>query len=133
VFVGWGAIPVFSEYTRSGELLFNGHLTPGKGNYRAVRARWVGRPAKPPAVAGQRAGGGRVTVFASWNGHTGVDRWQVLAGRSEDALHAIGRAKRRTGFETRLSVRTRAPFVAVRAFDARGKALGRSDAERSRR
>ena len=132
VFVGWGAMPVFSEFTRSGEMIFSGHLTPGKGNYRAVRARWTGRPSVPPAVAAVREPGGPVRVFASWNGHTGVHRWQVLAGRSRDSLRAVGASKRRTGFETRLTARTRARFVAVRAFDAHGKALGRSRAERPR-
>ena len=45
VFVGWGAAPVFSEFSPGGRLLFDGRLTKGKGNYRAIREPWTGRPA----------------------------------------------------------------------------------------
>ena len=51
VFVGWGAAPVFSEFSSSGRLLLDGRLTRGKGNYRAVRAQWTGSPTTPPSIA----------------------------------------------------------------------------------
>ena len=51
VFVGWGAAPVFSEFSPGGRLLFDGRLTKGKGNYRALRERWTGRPRTRPALA----------------------------------------------------------------------------------
>ena len=132
VFVGWGGAPVFSEFSRSGKLLFDGRLTKGKGNYRAVRARWSGRPAEPPAVAARRTGkGGRVEVFASWNGATEVDRWQVLAGGSRERLRGVA-SKARRGFETAITTR-KARYVAVRALDGRGRTLGTSKAIRPRR
>jgi hypothetical protein len=129
VFVGWGAIPVFSEFTRSGRMIFNGRLTAGKGNYRAIRARWTGRPAVPPAIAVRRARRGRVLVYASWNGATEVARWQVLAGPSADDLRGVA-SKARDGFETEITARTRARFVAVRARAADGSVLGTSRAVR---
>ena len=130
VFVGWGAMPVFSEFTRSGRMIFNGRLTRGKGNYRAVRAPWTGRPAVPPRLAVRSARRGRVVVYASWNGATEVARWQVLAGSSADALRGIA-SKARDGFETAITARTRARFVAVRARAADGSVLGTSRAVRT--
>ncbi len=131
VFVGWGAAPVFSEFSPGGRLLFDGRLTKGKGNYRALRERWTGRPRTRPALAARRTRDGRVRVWASWNGATEVARWQVLAG-SAARLRGVA-SKARDGFETELTARTRATHVAVRALDARGRVLGTSRAERPRR
>jgi Arylsulfotransferase (ASST) len=124
VLVGWGQFPVFTEYSAAGQILFNGRLTKGKGNYRAVRAAWTGRPTTPPDIAVRRRGG-RLAVFASWNGATEVARWQVLTGSGADALQPAGSA-RRDGFETALSAPRGSAFVAVRALDSDGKELGTS-------
>ena len=130
VFVGWGAAPVFSEFSPGGRLLFDGRLTRGKGNYRAIREPWTGRPATTPAVAARRTRAGRVEVHASWNGATEVARWQVLAGTRE-RLRGVA-SKARDGFETEIAARTGASHVAVRALDARGEVLGTSRAVRPR-
>jgi hypothetical protein len=130
-FVGWGASPVFSEFSPSGRLLFDGRLTKGKGNYRAIRARWSGRPTTRPAVAVRRLGkGGRMRVYASWNGATGVARWQVLAGDVVHALRGVA-SRRRSGFETAITAR-RTRFVAVRALSSAGKPLATSKVVRVR-
>jgi hypothetical protein len=126
VFVGWGQAPVFSEYTAGGRLIFNGRLTRGKGNYRAIRAPWIGRPATAPDVAAQ-VREDRIAVWASWNGATEVARWEVLAGATADALQPVGSA-RRAGFETALSAPAGQAFVAVRALDTGGNVLGTSRA-----
>jgi hypothetical protein len=131
VFVGWGAAPVFSEFSPGGRLLFDGRLTKGKGNYRAIRERWSGAPTTKPAVAARRTRAGRVLVHASWNGATEVARWQVLAG-SASRLRGVA-SKARDGFETEIAARTGASHVAVRALDARGTVLGTSRAIRPRR
>jgi len=131
VFVGWGAAPVFSEFSASGRLLLDGRLTKGKGNYRAIREPWIGRPATRPAIAAERTRAGRVLVYASWNGATEVARWQVLAG-TPSRLRGVS-SKARDGFETEVAARTGASHVAVRALDARGTVLGTSEAVRPRR
>jgi hypothetical protein len=128
VFVGWGAAPVFSEFSAGGRLLFDGRLTKGKGNYRAIRERWSGTPKTKPAVAARRTRAGRMLVYASWNGATEVARWQVLTGRSASSLRGVA-SKARTGFETEIAAKA-ASRVAVRALDARGHVLGTSRAER---
>jgi hypothetical protein len=124
-FVGWGASPVFSEFSPGGRLLFDGRLTKGKGNYRAIRARWSGQPTTRPAVAARRTGhGGRMIVYASWNGATGVARWQVRAGNVVHSVRGVA-SKARHGFETAITARGKR-FVAVRALSASGRVLGTS-------
>jgi hypothetical protein len=128
--VGWGGEPYFSEYAADGRLLFDGHLPRGVQSYRAYRFPWVGRPAGKPSAAARPTSGGRVVVYASWNGATEVARWQVLEGPSPLTLNPIAAAPR-NGFETAITVRTTQPLVAVRALDASGLDLGTSLAVRS--
>ena len=44
LFVGWGALPYFSEFAPSGRLLFNAEFPAGVNTYRASLLRW-----SPPA------------------------------------------------------------------------------------
>ncbi len=43
LFVSWGALPFFSEFSRSGNLLFNAGFPAGVNTYRAYRLPWHGR------------------------------------------------------------------------------------------
>jgi hypothetical protein len=123
--VGWGAVPTITEFTRHGGIVFDAHFAKADdGTYRAIRARWHGRPATEPRVAADRRGD-RTVLWASWNGATDVARWQVLAGDSESALAPVA-TRRRTGFETATSVTGGHRFVAVRALAADGSVLGTS-------
>ena len=40
LFVSWGGLSYFSEFSPSGKLLFNAKLPDGTGTYRAYRLRW---------------------------------------------------------------------------------------------
>jgi hypothetical protein len=40
LFVGWGALPYISEFSPSGQLLFNAEFPAGVGTYRAYRLPW---------------------------------------------------------------------------------------------
>ncbi len=124
VFVGWGSQRFFSEYDAQGRLVFAGQLARGNDNYRAYRFPWTGRPASPPKALAERRGD-RIAVQVSWNGSTNVARWQMLAGRSANALAPVTSAAREE-FETAFTGGTRGPFVAVRALDAAGVEVGRS-------
>lgn len=126
VFVGWGGKPYFTEFGEDGDVLFDAHLAIGD-TYRAYRFPWTGRPAEPPAVAARAGAGDGVIVYASWNGATGVARWEVLAGPDADALEPVETADR-AGFETAIAVETEEAFVAVRALAADGDPLGTSRA-----
>ena len=40
LFVGWGALPYFSEFSPSGKLIFNAEFPVGVNTYRAYRLPW---------------------------------------------------------------------------------------------
>jgi Arylsulfotransferase (ASST) len=118
VFVGWGQNPWFTEFDAAGHVVFNGYFAKDADSYRAYRLKWRGRPAVRP-IAAVRRSGGRVTVYASWNGATGVSRWQVLAGPSGRKLKPV-RTVARTGFETAIELTTGAKMFAVHAVGFTG-------------
>ncbi len=120
-FVGWGSRGVFSEFSPTGQLLFDGRVARGNDTYRAYRAPWTGTPAAPPKLAATTKGG-QTTVKASWNGATEVASWQVLG-----AGGAVVGAAPKSGFETSITVPAQAS-VAVRALDASGNQLANSAA-----
>jgi hypothetical protein len=124
-FVGWGSQPAFTEHAADGSVVFSGRIAPGNDNYRAHLGEWTGRPADKPAVAVEPAGG-RLRVYASWNGATEVARWEVLTGEDAESLSPAGAAPRR-GFETAVVVPGGASSVAARALDASGRELGVSE------
>jgi hypothetical protein len=125
--VAWGAVPVITEFTRRGRIVFNARFAGATdGSYRALRSDWVGRPTTDPAVAAESRGD-RVAVWASWNGATEIARWEVLVGPSPDALTRIGGAAP-SGFETAFVVPGQHAYVAVRALDSGGNVLGTSAA-----
>ncbi len=129
VFVGWGPEPDFSEYTPGGRQIFNGAFVWGTATYRAFRFPWSAQPTVPPKIALVPGSSGGVTIYASWNGATTVQRWRVLAGTSQDRLTARGRAVHATGFETPIHLTNRPPFLAVQALGASGRVLGTSATE----
>ncbi len=126
VFIGWGAEPYFSEFTERGRLIFDARFPKQVDSYRAYRFGWSAAPTGEPALAA-RVRGGRVTVYASWNGATAVARWEVLAGEAADSLRGVRSASRR-GFETAISVPAGDRYFAVRALDRAGHVLGTSRA-----
>ena len=127
VFVGWGSEPFVSEFSHDGELLFDARIPPDDDSYRAFRFPWKGQPAEPPDVAADRGSDDEVTLYASWNGATEVESWEVLAGADPDQLEPLGSVPR-GGFETAISARTEEPHVAVRARDSSRRILGTSSA-----
>jgi hypothetical protein len=127
VLVGWGSLPYFSEFSKSGKMLLD-VVWPGPDlSYRALFApHWVGLPLYPPSGAASRNG---KTVYASWNGATRVSAWRVLSGSSSSKVKtvAVSRASR-TGFETAIKVSKTAGWYSVQALDSSGHVLGTSKA-----
>jgi hypothetical protein len=70
-----------------------------------------------------------VTIYASFNGATGVRKWQVLEGLVPQRLTADGLPYHRTDFETAIHLANRPPYIAVQAMAASGRVLGTSPAE----
>jgi hypothetical protein len=125
-FVGWGQEPYLSEFSPSGALLFDAHLPRGYESYRALSFPWSATPTSLPALAVRRGPGGRASAYASWNGATGVMRWELLEGDSPSSLARIGSVAR-TGFETAIPLELDR-FAAVRALGSGGAVLGTSAA-----
>jgi EmrB/QacA subfamily drug resistance transporter len=128
VFVGWGSEPYFSEYSKSGRLLFDGEFPWPDLSYRATVEPWVGLPLTPPSGAARQAGA-QTTVYASWNGATRLAAWRVLAGSGPGRMAPVAHAAK-SGFETAIPL-PRAPGqryarLRVQALDARGRAIGTS-------
>lgn len=91
-------------------------------SYRAFRHPWRGTLADRPAVVSVEGPEDRVTLYASWNGATEVEGWDVLAGPEPGGLESLGSAPKR-GFETEISFTTDELYVAVKAMDRSGRDL----------
>ncbi len=124
MFIGWGADPYFSEFSASGQLLYDAHWHGSYQSYRSYRFPWSGSPSEPPAIAAAPSGG-QVTVYASWNGDTRTASWRVLAGPSAQQLTPVASAAR-SGFETTIVAPVAEAYVAVQALGAAGEVLGTS-------
>jgi hypothetical protein len=125
-FVGWGEVPDFSEFSPTGQLLFDAHFPPGDQSYRDLRFPWTGTPATRPAFSVPAATHGSAgTVYASWNGATQVASWRVSAGATRHSLKRVAEAPR-SGFETAIPLprKTAGRYVTVQALDATGRVLG---------
>jgi hypothetical protein len=126
VLVGWGSEPFVTEFSRGGELLFEARFPPNCESYKAFRFLWKGHPTDAPAAAVERRPEGKVAIYASWNGATEVESWEVVSGPSPGLLAPLGSVPRE-GFETTMLAQTSGPYVAVRAKDRSGEILGTSD------
>ena len=133
VFVGYGNLPFFAEYTKSGKMVMDA-LFPGPDlSYRAIKispTAFVGQPLTPPSAAVRRSGG-TTKVYASWNGDTQVTSWRVLAGPSASQLSPVA-THAKTGFETVITLAKAGQVFKVQALDAKGKVLGTSRLLRAR-
>ncbi len=125
VFVGWGAEPYWSEYSRDGRMLFNAQFEPGGVSYRAYRFEWVGKPADVPAIRAKRKDRGTVDLYVSWNGSTEVQTWNLLAGSSPSGLVKAATSDR-DGFETKFTLSTNQSHFAASALDGNGNLLATS-------
>jgi Arylsulfotransferase (ASST) len=131
--VGWGEAPYFSEFSASGQLLFDAHLPATYESYRAYRLPWSGHPSEPPALSVARApSASGATVYASWNGASEVASWRVLAGPVTTSLAAVASAPRQ-GFETPIALPSlaRGSYVEVQALNVAGAVIGASAAKRA--
>jgi hypothetical protein len=124
-FVGWGEVPYFTEFSPSGQVVFEGRMPYPAQSYRAYKFPWSATPAEPPAIAVRVAGAGTETVYASWNGATAVAQWRILAGASAKSLSPIA-IFAKAGFESADSVPSTGTHFAVQALDSEGHLLGTS-------
>jgi hypothetical protein len=108
-------------------LLFSAAYPTESESYRTFRFPWSGQPTDDPAIAAELGADDEVRIYASWNGATEVDSWQVLVGAAPDRLEALASAPRQ-GFETVITVRTTEPYVGLQAMNGSGRVLGTTSA-----
>jgi hypothetical protein len=131
-FIGWGQSQYYSEYNEAGNtesdpalnLLYDAQMPSPNFTYRAYRENWVGKPFYPPSI-GLIANHSQITIYASWNGSTETNQWQVLAGRKPKKLLQIASATK-SGFETAIPVDNEGPYFQVRALNVDGQIIGKS-------
>jgi hypothetical protein len=124
-FVGWGQEPFFSEYSPSGQLLFDAHLPALYQSYTALRFPWSGTPAQPPSLAVRSGAHGGIVAYVSWNGATAVAQWRLLGGAGAHSLGPVA-VSPRSGFETAIALSSAPRYIAVQALGANGAVLGES-------
>lgn len=125
--VGWGQKPWATEYASNGTIVFDAHLPSLEQSYRALRFEWHATPATPPKIAVQPEGGGKLVVYASWNGATEVASWQVLEGDSTTTMAPVATAAR-SGFETAIAAPATGKLIEAQALNAAGAVIGTSAA-----
>jgi Arylsulfotransferase (ASST) len=132
VLLGWGAEPYVSEYSPSGQPLFEARIATAGQSYRAFRFPWTGQPASSPtlAIAPGKTHSSKV-AYASWNGATQVASWRVLAGATKQRLSPVSTVTR-SGFETTIPLASVGPWFAVQALDHSGDVVGSSVASQAR-
>ena len=96
--IGWGAVPGATEVRPDSSRALE--LELGGSPYRVFRFPWNGAPAELPRAAVAEAGGnGHVNVYASWNGATNIDEYEVYAGTTSQEMSLLSTVDR-SGFET---------------------------------
>ncbi len=121
---GGGVGSYLTEFSGDGSVLSDYLLGGGEISYRAFSLPWVGVPLTKPSVAAFAANG-QTTVYASWNGSTEAQSWELLAGPSRASLSEVS-VTPRAGFETAMTTTTAGPFFEVKALDAAGNTLNTS-------
>jgi hypothetical protein len=123
-FVGWGALPRFSEFDRENNLVFDAAFPEGYNTYRAYRYVWVGEPDVAPTATAEVTDDDATIVHATWNGATEVARWDVLdVSGSRPSLVASAAWN---GYDTAIPVDEALTSIVVVAFDRAGIEIGRS-------
>ncbi len=125
-FIGWGALPRFSEIDRDNNLVLDAAFPAGYNTYRAYRYPWIGEPDTRPTATAQSTSG-TTTVHAIWNGATEVARWDVV-GNSEPeggSSRFLGSSPW-NGLDTAITIPEEPLFVHVVARDRFGREIGRS-------
>lgn len=133
VVLGYGHIPVFTEFAADGEILCDVHFGPLSRfrsgdilSYRAFKRKWVGKPTTPPDIAIENN-----VTYVSWNGATEVATWVLEGADSKDAedeefdfLAAVVK----DGFETEIQLpEDTHPYIRIAGLDADGSTLGHTE------
>lgn len=104
--LGYGTYPSIKEFGPDGDVRMSiRHGVIGDANpagftslsYRAFRQEWVGTPAVPPVAV---VDSDTNFMYVSWNGATGITKWEILCGNSTGQDEATLASVQSKGFET---------------------------------
>ncbi|KAF5350318.1 hypothetical protein D9758_012804 [Tetrapyrgos nigripes] len=127
VFMSYGNLPVFAEYTREGDpirVVHYGNSGAAQG-YRIFRAMWDGTPVSRPDVGVDADAG---MVYVSWNGATRVVKWRLTQGDDASSLSSGNETNvDKQGFETAIAIDTTPEVLQVSALDKDGNVLAKSN------
>lgn len=129
IFMGYGYIPTFTEFSADGEVLCDVHFGPessfGSGDilsYRAFKRDWIGKPTTVPDMVVESD-----VAYVSWNGATEVVTWVLEGADSKSAADeefSLLAAVVKSGFETEIQLPGGThPFIRISAVDAEGLTL----------
>jgi hypothetical protein len=124
VFVGWGAADHISEFTPSGQMIFDATFPAGFNTYRAYRESWVGTPDSEPFIR-IKSPGGNTRFDVLWNGASTVARWRLLGGSNPNNLTIIGTTPW-NGYDTAFTLSSVPTFLRAVALNSAGKKIGRT-------
>jgi hypothetical protein len=131
-FVGFGSSGSYTEYAMAGNtqatpslnVLYNAQMPGSNMSYRSYRETWVGVPYYQPSIA-VTTNTTQTIVYASWNGATEINSWQVYAGVYSDRLSLVASAAK-NGFETAITLSNGYLYFQVKALNSQGEVIGTS-------
>ncbi len=126
ILIGWGNLPLATEFAADGTHLQDWTLPEGKESFRTYKFPWTGQPSDPPNLSILRDENEALNAYVSWNGDTGTVSWRLLAGANQDALEVRATVDR-TGFETTIPVSANDLFFMAEAIDALGNVTGQTN------
>jgi hypothetical protein len=122
---GWGQEPYFTEFSATGQVLFDAHLPTRYQSYTVLRFPWAATPSQPPQLAVRPGPHGGLVAYASWNGATAVTGWRVLGGSTAASMKPLASAPS-SGFESRIALSSSPSHLSVQALSSDGAVLGTS-------
>jgi hypothetical protein len=114
--VGQGEISKFKEFDENDNCVMRGWMGDDqhKSSYNAFKSNWTWMPQTSPDIFASFSDG-MTTLYVSWNGATGVGKWETFSGNEPHSLE-FATIVLRNGFETKAEIQGAAAFVAVKAI-----------------
>jgi hypothetical protein len=125
IFIDWGIIGRYSEFSATGQLLLDSVMAQGYSSYRGYRFQWTGAPTTSPTAIAFQNSDGTLSVHAVWNGATQVASWQVMGGETASTLGVISTVPW-NGLDTVLPISGSVNDIQVVALNSAGAAIGKS-------
>ena len=127
VLVNWAWEGYISEYDHQDRLVMEARfLSDRLRMFKAFKYEWKGYPKEPPLLkvlpVGLSQGQTGSAFYASWNGATEVDSWNLYGGHDSPSLKLLANVKRR-GFETSWFTAELINWARAEAVDVDGNVL----------